>query len=233
MYYRGTIIEGPRTPRCQKGANPLVLCWIASAEGVRPLKMTSFLWVQRDQSVAKIISHSASRQNVPPPRDRQKASSEVPTRRLTPAAYHCAWARGQTKNMCEQSSTALAHKDHSTREFGTMRCRKDLVIRRRRRRSQVNTLIFRGRRYFHTKRHLCKKSGSSRSSWSRRSLYAAQAVKLGPLHTHSSWAAFDRHRSARSSCRLSSSATRWSGIGPSRNPDVVLGPPHRNPRICG
>ena len=128
-----------------------------------------------------------------------------------PAAYHAAWATGQAKNMCEQSSTALAHNDHSTRESVTMRCRKDLVIRRRRRRSQENTLIFRGRRRFYTKQHLCKKSGSSRSLWSRRSLYAAQAVKLGPLHNHSSWAAFDRRRSARSSCILSSSATRWSG----------------------
>ena len=41
MYYRGTVVEGPRPPRCQKDANPLVLCWIASAEGGQPLNMTS------------------------------------------------------------------------------------------------------------------------------------------------------------------------------------------------
>ena len=163
MYYRGTVVEGPIPPRCQKNANPLALCLIASAKGVQPLNMTSFLWVQMDQSVAKIVCHSASRWNDPPLRDRQNVSSEVTTIRPTPAAYHTSWAKGQAKNRCEQSSTALALNGHSTGESGTMRCRKDLAINRCRSRSQAKTLIFKGRRRFHTKWHLCKRSGSSDS----------------------------------------------------------------------
>ena len=166
MYYRGTVVEGPRPPRCQKDANPLSLCWIASAEGVQPLNMTSFLWVQMDQSVAKIVCHSASRRKAPPLRDRQNVSSEVATSRPTPSACHTFWAKGQAKNRCGQSSTALAHNGHSMGESGTMRCRKDLVISRRHSRSQAKTLIFKGRRRFHTKRHLCKRSGSSDTPWS-------------------------------------------------------------------
>ena len=135
MYYKGTIVEGPRPPRCQKDANPLVLCWIASAEGVQPLNMTSFLWVQRDKSVPKIVWHLASRQNDPPLRDRQNASSKVTLRRPMPAACHTSWTRGQANNRCEQSSTALAHNGHSLGESRTMCCRSDLVIRRRRIRS--------------------------------------------------------------------------------------------------
>ena len=124
---------------------------------------------------------------------------------------HTSWAKGQAKNRCEQSFTALAHNGHSMGESGTIRCCRDLVIRRRRSRSQANSLIFRRRRRFHTKRHFCKRIGSPDSPWSRSSLYAAQTMKLGPLHTHASWATSDKHWSARSSCSLSSSATRWSG----------------------
>ena len=97
MYYRGTIVKGPRTPRFQKDANPLGLCWIASVEGVRPLNMASFLWVQRDQSVAKIVCHSTSRRNVLPPRDCQKASSEITTRQPMPVAWHTNWAKGRRR----------------------------------------------------------------------------------------------------------------------------------------
>ena len=150
MSYKGPMVEGPRPPRCQKDVNPLALCRIASADGVQPLNMTSFLWIQRDQSVAKIVCHSTSRRNVPPPSDRQKASSEVATRRPTPVSCHTVWANGQTKNKCWQSSTALAHSGHSTGAFGTKRCSRDLIISRRCSRSQANTLIFRGRRRFHT-----------------------------------------------------------------------------------
>ena len=170
MYYRGTVVKGPRPPRCRKNANPLAFCWIASAEGVQPLNMTSFLWVQMDQSVAKIVCHSASRRNDPPLNDRQNASSKVATRQPTPAACHTSWAKGHAKNMCGQSSTALVHSGHSTGESGTMRCRKDLVISRRRSRSQVKALIFKGRRRFHTKRHLYKRSGSFDSPWPRSNL---------------------------------------------------------------
>ena len=42
MSYKGPKFEGPRTPQCQKNANPLALCRIASADGARPLNMTSF-----------------------------------------------------------------------------------------------------------------------------------------------------------------------------------------------
>ena len=49
----------------------------------------------------------------------------------------------QAKNRCGQSSTALAHSGHSTGESGTMRCHKDLVINRRRNRSQAKILIVR------------------------------------------------------------------------------------------
>ena len=139
--------------------------------------MTSFLWVQRDQSVAKIVCHSALRQNIPPPRDCQNASSNVASRRPTPAACHTSWVRGQAKNRYKQSSTASAHSGHSTGASRTMRCRTDLVIRRRHKKSQANTLIFRGRRHFHTKQHRCKRSRSFESSWSRRSWYAARAEK--------------------------------------------------------
>ena len=150
-----------------------MLCKIASADGVRPLNMTSFLWTQRGQSVAKIVCHLTSQRNVPPPRDRKNASSEVATRRSTPVSYHTVWAKGQTKNKCWQSSTALTHNGHSTGAFGTIRCSWDLVISRRRSRSKANTLIFRGRHRYHTKRHLCRMCGSSEFSWSRSSLYAA------------------------------------------------------------
>ena len=159
--------------------------------------------------MAKIVCHSTSRRKVPPPRDRQNASSEVVTRRPMLVSCHTVWAKGQMKSKCWQSSTALAHSGHSTGAFGTIRCSRDLVISRRRSRSQANTMIFRGRRRFHTKRHLCRMSGSSEFSWSRSSLYAARVVKLRPLHTHASCAAFDRRWSAKSSCRLISSATRW------------------------
>ena len=142
--------------------------------------------------MAKIVCHSTLQRNVLPTRDRQNASSEVTTRQPTLAACHTAWARGQAKNRCKQSSTALAHNEHSTGESGTMRCCKDLVIRRRHSRSQANTLIFRGRRRFHTKWHLCRRSGSFESSWSQSSLYVARVVKLRLLHTHVSWAAFDK-----------------------------------------
>ena len=168
MDYRGTVVEGPKPPRCQEDANPCALWWIALTEGVRPLKMTSFLWIQRGQSVAKIVCHSALRQNVPLLRDRRNASSEDGASRLTLAA----WAKGPAKNKCEQSSTAPTHSEHSTGESRAMRCRRDLVIRRHLRRSQANTLILRGRRRFHTSRLRCKRSGSSESSWSCNSLYA-------------------------------------------------------------
>ena len=115
------------------------------------------------------------------------------------------------KNRCEQSSTSLTHNKHSIGESRTMRYRRDLVIRRRRSKSQANTLILRGRRSFHTKRHLCRRIGSSDSPWSRRNLYVARTVKLGPLHTHSSLATSNKRWLARSSCSLSSSSTRWSG----------------------
>ena len=161
--------------------------------------------------MAKIICPSASRQNVPPTRDRQNASSEVTTRRPTPTNCHTAWARGQAKNKCGQSSTALAHSGHFTGESGTMRFHKDLVIRHCRSRSQANNLTFRWRRRFHTKRHLCRRSRSSESSWSRSNIYADWAMKPGPLHTHVSWATSDKRKSARSSCRLNSSATHSSG----------------------
>ena len=170
MCYRGTVVEGPRPPRCQKDANPLALCWIASTEGEQPLNMTSFLWVQMDQSVAKIDCHSASRRKAPPLRDRQNASSEVVTSRPTSAAHHTSWANEQAKNRCWQSSTALAHSGHSTGESGNMRCRKDLVINRHRSRSQAKILIFKGRRRFHTNLHLCKRIGSSGAPWSRSNL---------------------------------------------------------------
>ena len=85
--------------------------------------------------MAKIVSHSASRENVPSQRDRQKVSFEIATRRPTPAACHAAWARGQAKNMYAQSSIPLAHDTHSTGESGAMRSSRDLVIRRRRIRS--------------------------------------------------------------------------------------------------
>ena len=160
--------------------------------------------------MAKIVCHSTSRRNVLPPRDRQNASSEVATRRPTPISCHTIWAKGQMKNKCWQSSIALTHSGHSNGASGTIRYSRDLVISRRRSRSQANTLIFRGRRRFHTKRHLCRMSGSSEFSWSRSSLYAAQVLKLGPLHTHTSYAASDRRRSTKSSCRLISSATCWS-----------------------
>ena len=158
--------------------------------------------------MAKIVCRSTSRRNVPPPRDRQNASSKVATRQPTPVSCHTVWAKGQTKNKGWQSSTALAHNGHSTGASDTIRCSRDLVISHRRSKSQANTLIFRGRRRFHTKRHLCKMSRSSEFSWSRSSLYAARVVKLGPLHTHASCAASDRRWSAKSSCRLISLATR-------------------------
>ena len=131
MSYKDPIVEGPRPPRCQKDANPLALCRIALADGVRPLNMTSFLWIQRDQSVAKIVCHLTSRRDVPPPSDCQKASSEVATRRPAPISCHTVWAKGQTKNKCWQSSTALAHSGHSIGVSGTKRCSRDLVISRR------------------------------------------------------------------------------------------------------
>ena len=164
-----------------------------------------------DQSVSKIVCHSTPRRNVPPRRDRQNASSEVTTRWPTPIASHTVWAKRQAKNKCWQSSTDLAHNGHSARTSETMRYGMDLVIRRHLTRSQANTLIFKGRRRFHTKRNLCKMSRSSEFAWSRNSLYAARVVKLGPLHIHASCIASDRRRSVRSSCRLISSATCWSG----------------------
>ena len=164
MSYKGPIVEGPRPPRCQNDANPLALCSIPSTDGVRPLNMTSFLWIQMDSSVAKIVWHSTPRRNILPPRDCQNASFDVTTRRPSPVAYHTVWAKGQAKNKCWQSSTALAHNGHSAGAFKTMCCSMDLVIRRRRSRSQANTLIFRGRRCFHTKRHLCKMSEFSKLS---------------------------------------------------------------------
>ena len=169
MCYRDTIVEGPRSPLCQNDANPLASCWMTSTEGVRPLKMTSFLWVKRDHNVEKIVCHSASRRNGLSPSNCQNASSDDTARRLTLAACHTAWARGQAKNKCEQSSTAPAHSGHSTGEFWTIRCRSALVIRRRSARSKAKTLIFKGRWCFHTKWHCCKMSGSSGTSWSRRS----------------------------------------------------------------
>ena len=209
MSYKGPIVEGPRPPRCQKDANPLALCRIASADGVRPLNMTSFLWIKRDQSVAKIVCHSTSRRKVSPPSNRQKASSEVATRRPAPVSCHTLWANGQTKNKCWQSFIALAHSGHSIGTSGTKCCSQDLVISRRSK-SQANTLIFRRRCRFHTRRHLGRMSGSSEFSWSRSSLYAARVVKLGPLHTHTSCTTSDKCRSATSFCILISSATRWS-----------------------
>ena len=174
MSYKGLKFEGPRPPQCQKDANPLALCRITSADGARPLNMTSFSWIQMDHNVAKIVCHSCPRRNVPPPRDRQNASSEFTTRWPTPVTCHTVWAKGQTKNRCWQSSTALAHNGHSAGASGTMRCNLDLVIRRQHSKSQANTFIFRGRRRLYTTRHLCRMSGSSGFSWSRSRLYAAR-----------------------------------------------------------
>ena len=71
--------------------------------------------------MAKIVCHSTSQRNVPPPRDRQNASSEVAMRRSTPVACHTVWAKGQVKNKCWQSSTALTHNGHSTGASGILR----------------------------------------------------------------------------------------------------------------
>ena len=133
-------------------------------------RVTTPEYDQMDQSVAKIDCHSASRRKAPLLRDRQNASSEVVTSRPTSAARHTSWAKEQAKNKCWQSSTALAHSGHSTGESGNMRCRKDLVINRRCSRSQAKILIFKGRRRFHTNRHLCKKIGSSDAPSSRSNL---------------------------------------------------------------
>ena len=171
--------------------------------------------------MAKIVCHLTSQWNVPSPRDCQNASSEVVTRRSTPVACHNVWAKGQMKNKCWQSSTALAHNRHSTGASDTIRCSRDHVISRRRSRSQANTLIFRGRLRFHTKRHLCRMSGSSEFSWSRSSLYAARVMKLGLLHTHASCAATDRRRSAKSS--LMRSPLRNRGQGWTRRRGVRVG----------
>ena len=171
--------------------------------------MTSLVWIQRDQSVTKIVCHSASRQNVPQLRDCQNVSSKIAERGPTPAACHTTWAKGQAKNRCEQSSTAPAHSGHSTGESGAMRYRRNLVIRRRLRRSQANTLIFTGRGRFHTNRHCCKRSRSFESFWSCNRRYAAWELKLGPLHTHASWAT-SGGLLASSSCRLRCSTSHWS-----------------------
>ena len=158
--------------------------------------------------MAKIVYHSALQWNVLPTRDHQNASSKIATRQPTPSACHTNLAKGQAKIWYEQSSTAPAHKGHSMRESGTMRCHKDLVIRHHLRKSQANTLIFRRRQHFHTNQHRYKKSRSFEFSWSKKSRYAARVVKRGPLHTHASWAASDGRRSARSSCKLRISIAR-------------------------
>ena len=128
--------------------------------------MTSFLWAQRDHSAAKIVCHSVSRRNGLSSSDRQNATSDDTLRRPTLAACHTAWARGHAKNKCEQSSTVPSHSGHSTGEFGTIRCRSALVIKRCRARSQAKTLIFKGRRRFHTSLQRCKMSGPSGTSCS-------------------------------------------------------------------
>ena len=87
MYCKGTIVEGLIPPRCQKDANPLALCWIASAEGVRPLKMTSILIGLegpkcRKNSLSHNFATECSAAKRPPERLLQSHHEAVDARRL-------------------------------------------------------------------------------------------------------------------------------------------------------
>ena len=173
MYYRGTIVEGPRTHVPKRRKPPLIVLNSINGRGTTPEDDLVPICLKGPKCGKNSLSLSFTTEcsAIKKPQERllqyhhEAVDARHPPHRL---------GQGQAKNRCEQSSIAPAHNRHSTGESGTMRCRRDLVIRRRRKRSQANSLIFKGRRCFHTQQLRCKRSGSSKSSWSRRSRYAAR-----------------------------------------------------------
>ena len=102
--YRGTTVEGPRPARFQLKTKSPTLCRTASAEGLRPLKMTSFRWIHNIQSVAKMSCHSDALQYGPSTIDLQKASSEDNGGRHTLVDAQTTRAIRHVTNMWSQSS---------------------------------------------------------------------------------------------------------------------------------
>ena len=149
------------TPCFHEIASPLASCRIASTTGVRPLKMTSFRLIQIAHNVANMRFHSAALRYGPSPIDRQKSSNDVNSGWATPTNRQTAWEMGHSTKRCSQFSRLAPHNTQSPAESGAMRCRKDLVISRCRRRSHTKIRIFTGVRLFHTRRQRRKKSGSS------------------------------------------------------------------------
>ena len=144
--------EGPKPPLFQEMTYPPSAYMMASLEGVTPLKMTSFLWIHIAHNVANARLQSCSRLKEPSIRELQNASSDDTTRRATPATRHASCTIGHVKNKCGQSSSSPAHSGQHTSAPGTLRRRMTLVIRRRRKSSQLKIRIFSGSRCFHTTR---------------------------------------------------------------------------------
>ena len=148
-------------------ANPLALCRIASTTGVRPLNMTSFRLIQTAHSVTNMRFHSAALRYGPSPLDRQKSSSDVNVGHVTPTDRQTDWEMGHSTKRCSQFSRFALHNTQSPTDLWAMRCRKDLVINRCRRKSQTKIRIFNGVQLFHTQHQRRKNCGSSRATRSR------------------------------------------------------------------
>ena len=129
--------------------------------------MTSFRLIQIAHNVANMRFHSAALRYGPSPMDRQRSSNDVNSGRRTPTNRQTAWEMGHNTKRCSQFSKLAPHNTQSPADLGAMRCRKDLVISRYRRRSQTKIRIFTGVRLFHTQRQRRKKSGSSGATCSR------------------------------------------------------------------
>ena len=129
--------------------------------------MTSFRFIQIAYNVANMRFHSAALRYGPSLIDRQKSSNDVNSGRATPTNRQTAWEMGHSTKRCSQFSRLAPHNTQSPADSGAMRCRKDLVISRCRRRSHTKIRIFTGVRLFHTRRQRRKKSGSSGVTRSR------------------------------------------------------------------
>ena len=113
VIYKGTKVERLEPPRSHEYAIPRASCWIASTDGDRPLKTTSFRCSQIAHRLAKIVFHSAARRNGPRAIEDQKDSAVDTSRLLVDVARHDAWANVHSKNRCEQSSLTPPQSGHS------------------------------------------------------------------------------------------------------------------------
>ena len=161
---------------------PPPTCIITLLERVTPLKMTSFLWIYIAHNVAKARLQSTSRLKEPSIRELQNASSDVATRRATPATRHSSCIIRHVKNNWGQSLSSPAHSGQHITALENLRRRMTLVIRRRRKSSHPSIRIFSRSGCFYTTRQRQTRNAASGASNPRRRRYISLVENLEWRH---------------------------------------------------